>query len=232
MSVIWWKKGWLLSGKNQRFSKNKGAFLARNQGYFLFLITNVCAPLNTQVPPPPPPLPGELGQLSVTYDSRVGSGILAWTTDEKKYFGYMISSARYVSLLEQTNTPTYTHACTHAQILTTPHPSSKGRWFVPKFTITCVRLRSHVIVVMKVFPELFIEASGVKTQWELIELQWDLERKLQKWNRKTSKKKDYLKIKVKSVEIFKERHWEIEKCYTFKENVKRKSLFCWTFIEN
>ena len=44
----------------------------------------------------------------------------------------------------------------------------------------------------------------VKTQWELIELQWDLERKLQK-------KKDFLKIKVKSVEIFKERHWEIER---------------------
>ena len=32
----------------------------------------------------------ELGHKSVTFDSRVGSGILAWTTDEKKYFGYMI----------------------------------------------------------------------------------------------------------------------------------------------
>ena len=31
---------------------------------------------------------------------------------------------------------------------------------------------------------------------------------------------------------FKERHWEIEKCYIIKENVKQKSLFCWTFIEN
>ena len=71
----------------------------------------------------------------------------------------MISSARYVSLLEQTNTPTYTHACTHAQIHTTPHPSIKGHGYVPKFTITCVRLRSHAIVVMKEFLELFIEAS-------------------------------------------------------------------------
>ena len=26
-------------------------------GYFLILITNVCTPLNTQVPPPPPPPP-------------------------------------------------------------------------------------------------------------------------------------------------------------------------------
>ena len=142
----------------------------------------------------------------------------------------MISSARCVSLLEQTNTPTYTHACTHAQIHTTPHPFIKGHWYEPKFTIMCVRLRSHAIVVIKVFPELFIEASwpgwGVKTQWELIKLQWDLERKLPKENSKTSKKK------VKSVEIFKERHWEIEKCYIIKENVKQKSLFCWTFIEN
>ena len=43
------------------------------------------------------------------------SCILAWTTDEKKYFGYMISSARYVSLSGQMNTPTYTHACMHAR---------------------------------------------------------------------------------------------------------------------
>ena len=90
-----------------------------------------------------------------------GLAFLPELKDEKKYFGYVISSRsnRYVSLLEQTNTPTYTHACTHAQIHTTPHPSVKGHWYVPKFTITCVRLRLHAIVVMKVFPELFIEAS-------------------------------------------------------------------------
>ena len=128
----------------------KSTLLLQNRGHAEVLkktpssakyVTKVRPPSVPECPPPPPRV-----------DSRVGSGILAWTTDEKRYFGNMISSARYVSLLEQTNTPTYTHACKHAQIHTTPHQFIKGHWFIPQFTITCVRLRSHAIVVMKVFP--------------------------------------------------------------------------------
>ena len=161
----------------------------------------------------------ELGHISVTFDSRVHGEWHSCLNYGWKNEFWQHDFLCLLRFIIRTDEHTHIHTRMHARTDTYHSPPVYQRSLIYNQVhdhvrkIEIARYCRHEGIPWVVYRSLMRRKNAVR-----------IDRITVKFRKKTSKKKKIIWKKSK-------KRWEIEKCYITKENVKQKSLFCWTFIE-